>query len=70
FNLDISLRRTFRLAETQRLEARVEAFNATNRPNFVVNERQQTLLYGTAGFGVLAQTLAARQIQLALKFYF
>ena len=70
FNLDISLRRTFRLAETQRLEARVEAFNATNRSNFVVNARQQTLLYGTAGFGVLAQTLAARQIQLALKFYF
>ncbi len=70
FNLDISLRRTFRLAETQRLEARVEAFNATNRPNFLVNARQQTLLHGTAGFGVLAQSLAARQIQLALKFYF
>ena len=70
FNLDISLRRTFRLAETQRLEARVEAFNATNRPNFVVNARQQTLLYGTSGFGVLARSLAARQIQLALKFYF
>ena len=67
---DISLRRTFRLAETQRLEARVEAFNATNRSNFVVNSRQQTLLYGTSGFGVLAQSLAARQIQLALKFYF
>ena len=70
FNLDISLRRTFRLAENQRLEARVEAFNATNRSNFVVNARQQTLQYGTSGFGVLARTLDARQIQLALKFYF
>ncbi len=70
FNLDISLRRTFLLGEERRFEARLEAFNATNRSNFVVNARQQTLQYGTSGFGVLARALPARQIQLALKFYF
>ena len=69
FNLDISLRRTF-LLEQRRLEVRLEAFNATNRSNFVVTSRQQTLQYGTSGFGVLARTLPARQLQLALKFYF
>ena len=70
FNLDISLRRTFLLKESQRLEVRLEAFNATNRSNFVVTSRHQTLKYGTSGFGALAQTLPARQIQLALKFYY
>ncbi len=70
FNLDISLRRTFLLGESRRFEARLEAFNATNRSNFIVTGRQQTLQYGTSGFGVLAQTLPARQVQLALKFYF
>ena len=70
FNLDISLRRTFLLAESRRFEARLEAFNATNRSNFIVTGRQQTLQYGTSGFGVLAQTLASRQIQLAVKLYF
>ena len=70
FNLDISLRRTFLLGEGRRLEVRLEAFNATNRANFVVTTRHQTLQYGTGGFGVLGEALAARQIQLALKFSF
>ena len=67
FNLDISLRRTFLLGETRRFEARLEAFNATNHSNFVVRGQQQTLQYGTSGFGVLAEALPARQVQLALK---
>ena len=69
-NLDISLRRTFLLGEERRFEARLEAFNAMNRSNFVVRAQQQALQYGTSGFGVLAQALPARQIQLALKLYF
>ena len=69
-NLDISLRRTFLLGERRRFEARLEAFNATNRSNFVVRAQQQTLQYGTSGFGVLAQALPARQVQLGLKLYF
>jgi len=70
FNLDISLRRTFLLGETRRFEARLEAFNATNHSNFVVRGQHQTLQYGTSGFGVLAEALPARQVQLALKIYF
>ena len=70
-NLDMSLRRTFLLSEKQRLEARLEAFNATNRSNFLVTSRgEQTLEYGTSGFGVLAKSFPGRQIQLALKYYF
>ncbi len=48
----------------------MEAFNATNRPNFTIGRDDTATQLGTAGFGVLGQALASRQIQLGLKFYF
>ena len=71
FNLDISLRRTFRLAETQRLEAREwRPSTPPTVPTSWSTRGSRPSCTGPAGFGVLAQSLAARQIQLALKFYF
>ena len=70
FNLDLSLRRTFHLEGDRRFEVRMEVFNATNRPNFTIGRDDTATQLGTAGFGVLGQALASRQIQLGLKFYF
>ena len=47
----------------------MEVFNATNRPNFTIGRDDTATQLGTAGFGVLGQALASRQIQLGLKFY-
>ncbi len=69
-NLDLSLRRTFHLQDTQRVELRLEAFNATNHPNFLLTGRSRTGEFGTSEFGALGHAQPARQLQMALKFYF
>ena len=69
-NLDLSLRRTFHLQDNRRLELRLEAFNATNHPNFLLTGNSRTGEFGTPEFGALGKAQPARQIQMALKFYF
>jgi hypothetical protein len=77
FNTDISLFKTFRLKESQRLQFRAEAFNFINHPNysfgtdqnlnltFDANGKQSNALFGTA-----SSKLGHRIIQLAVKYYF
>ena len=69
-NLDFSLRRTFHLQDARRLELRLEAFNATNHPNFLLTGNSKTGEFGTSEFGALGRAQPARQIQLAVKYYF
>ena len=69
-NLDVSLRRTFHFQDAQKLELRLEAFNATNHPNFLLTGSSRTGEFGTSDFGVLGRAQPARQLQLAIKFYF
>ena len=68
-NLDVSLFRSFRVTETKRFEFRAEAFNATNTPVFANPDTY--LPDGPGYFGVVSSTAnTARQLQMALKFYF
>ena len=69
-NLDLSLRRTFHFQDTQRLELRLEAFNTTNHPNFLLTGSSRTGEFGTSDFGALGSAQPGRQLQLAIKFYF
>ena len=69
-NLDVSLRRTFRLEEERRIELRLEAFNAANRANFAVGRSDPAIEFGTTGFGSIGRALPGRQIQLGFKAYF
>jgi hypothetical protein len=68
-NLDLSLFRSFRVTETKRFEFRAEAFNFTNTPVFATPDT--FLPDGPGYFGVVSSTAnTARQLQMALKFYF
>lgn len=68
-NLDLSIFRAFPISESKRFEFRAEAFNATNTP--VMGMPDTNLLDGPGFFGVVSYTAnTARQLQLALKFYF
>ena len=69
-NLDVSLRRTFHFQDARRLQLRLEAFNATNHPNFLLTGSSRTGEFGTSDFGALGQAQPARQLQLAIKLYF
>ena len=68
-NLDLSLFRAFALGQDRKLEFRAEAFNATNTPVFSAPDNY--LPDGPGDFGVVSSTAnTARQLQLAVKFYF
>jgi hypothetical protein len=68
-NLDLSLFRTFPVKDAMRLEFRAEAFNVTNTPVFSAPDNY--LPDGPGYFGVVSSTAnTARQLQVALKFYF
>ena len=69
-NLDVSLRRSFRLEEERRIELRLEVFNAANRANFAVGRSDPAIEFGTTGFGSIGRALPGRQIQLGFKAYF
>lgn len=69
--LDFSLFKTFPITEKRRLELRAESFNLTNHPNF---GQPTSLNYlNTKQFAIITSTIDtpndARQLQLALKFY-
>ena len=68
-NLDLSFFRTFKVTNTKRFEFRAEAFNVTNTPVFAAPDN--FLPDGPGFFGVVTSTAnTARQLQVALKFYF
>ncbi len=54
-NVDLSLRRSFRLTEGQNLELRLQMFNAANRTNFVLRRKARVNQFGTADFGALGE---------------
>ena len=64
--LDVSLRRAFRLSEAARMEFRFDAFNLPNHTNFFVPGNS----LGSASFGVIGTALESRDLQLGFKFYF
>jgi hypothetical protein len=58
---DISLQKNFPIGEVRRFQFRADFLNAFNHPNFA---------HPNMSTGVINSTQDARQIQLALKFYF
>jgi hypothetical protein len=75
WSFDLALSRTFRLGETNRLEARAEAYNITNsfRPTFPVSGSGQGLYTQSLAantFGQIRQSLDPRILQFALKYAF
>ena len=68
FNFDLGVQKQFRLPinEATRLEVRAEFFNLFNRTNFQAANPD----INSAAFGTISSTFPARQIQVALKFYF
>jgi hypothetical protein len=71
--IDLSLFKSFRVAESSRFEFRAEAFNAMNTPQF--NNPNASIGFSGAGKITSAGNPSiyqrtSRQIQLALKFYF
>jgi len=64
--VDVSLRRSFRMAERLQLQVRAEAFNLTNTTRF----GQPGGTVGTATYGVITTAQDARILQLAIKVNF
>jgi hypothetical protein len=72
---DLSLNKTFALAERTRLTFRCEVFNAFNHPSFTtigtaLNTTAAGVNPGLNSFGVVTGTRDARVMQLALKLNF
>jgi hypothetical protein len=66
-NIDLSITKTFKVAERHTFEFRSEFFNALNH----VQYSAPGTAFGTASFGVIGSTsVAARLIQFALKYNF
>jgi outer membrane receptor protein involved in Fe transport len=64
--LDLALAKSFEVVNGQRLQFRVEAFNALNWVNW--NNPNGTL--GNSNFGIISAAGAAREMQLSLKYVF
>ena len=64
-NWDLTLTKNTLIGESQRVEFRVEFFNALNSAHFFVPNAR----VNSSGFGQSNQTRAARQIQFGLKYY-
>jgi hypothetical protein len=68
-NTDVGLFKNVSLAETRRLQFRLELFNLLNHPN--LGQPDSNLIDPNFGRVLrLAPGAAARQIQLAMKFIF
>jgi carboxypeptidase family protein len=73
WSFDLALSRIFRVSETNRLEARAEAYNLTNsfRPTFgAVGQGLYTQSFAANTFGQIRQSLDPRILQFALKYVF
>jgi hypothetical protein len=78
--LDLSVRRQFRLGERLNLQARADAFNVMNHPSFDnpvgltrdpnFGQAVQTLASGLGGLSALYQVGGPRSMQVALKLLF
>ena len=65
-NLNLSLLKNFKFAESWNLQFRLEAFNALNHTNF----QEPGGALGSPNFGVITASQAARSMQLGLKLTF
>lgn len=65
-DVDMSLHKNFNFGEVRKLQFRAEFLNLFNHPNFAKMDSG----VGDTNFGLITATQEARQIQLALKFYF
>jgi hypothetical protein len=65
-NFDLSLTRSFRLTERYRIEARGEAFNAINHPNY----NNPTTALNSSNFGKILGAADPRILQVSMKFRF
>jgi Carboxypeptidase regulatory-like domain len=65
-DFDISVQKNFMFGESKKLQFRADFLNAFNHPNLAVPD----VSFGDANFGILNGSQDARNIQLALKFYF
>ena len=66
FNWDMGIQKWWNVAESKRLEFRVEMFNALNHPNFF---EPDTNLGDGNNFGVISAAYPARSVQFGAKFY-
>jgi hypothetical protein len=66
-NIDIALLRVFRSSDTTRMQFRLDAFNAFNRPNFAAPPSLQNLA-DSPDFGALFIARSPRILQFGLKF--
>ncbi len=71
-DVDLSLHKDFLVTESKRLEFRLEGLNAFNHPvwTFSGGPANGSFNTGNANFGKITGSQGARQLQLALKFYF
>ena len=65
-NLDLGIHKNFRTTEKSRFQFRAEFFDVANHPNF----DKPVLQMSNPNFGVIQDSLTAREIQLALKFIY
>ncbi len=65
-NVDLSIGKSFKVAEHSRIQFRAEMFNAFNHTNFTGVDGEIT----SARFGVLTSTTGARRIQISLRLTF
>lgn len=66
FTLDMTLVKRFRLGNTRTADARIEAFNLTNRTNF----QNPNGTWGTSTFGAITGANDKRVVQVAVRFAF
>jgi len=69
-NFDIGLGKHFALRERLQMEFRADAFNAFNHPNFGLPQNGATDITNPSVFGVITNTSAPRELQLALRLDF
>ncbi len=67
YGTDFGIHKHFQISESRYIQLRAEAFNLLNKTNFAP---PGGLNANSTGFGVIASTWPARQIQLALKLVF
>ena len=66
FTLDMTLVKRFRVGGTRTADARIEAFNLTNRTNF----QNPNGTWGTSTFGAITGANDKRVVQMAVRFAF
>ena len=67
-NLDLALRRTFRLSDRIRAEFRADFYNALNHPNFIAPPTTQNFA-DSPEFGALFVARSPRTIQMGLTLF-